>query len=115
MKPGAGGEEDGEIAVAAEVVAEEGVEGSRDKMPHERTSCLLHSTSFLLLAVNQMYKYCHHFRTTIPCHHHQKTPHGTKAQSYGAVPEAEVIQGTLEVPPGPGDHTNLTRSHNYSV
>ena len=34
-KPGAEGEEDGEIAVAAGAVAEEEVEGFRDKMAHE--------------------------------------------------------------------------------
>lgn len=48
----------------AGVVVEEGVEGFSDKIPHELTPCLLHGTCFFLLVVNQMYKCCHHFRTT---------------------------------------------------
>ena len=60
-KPEAEGE-GGEIAAVAvaEVVAAEGVEGFRNKN-HRRTFCLLHSTCFLVLIVNQMYKCCYNF------------------------------------------------------
>jgi len=79
-KPGAEVEEDAEIAVAAEVVEEEGVEGFRDKTPHGQlsVSCMALVFSYLLLIRCTNAVTISEVRTS--CHHHQKTPCGTKAQ-----------------------------------